>query len=72
MKKGLPEIGFPDKSFRICPTCESKYNEEQSTALPFCSLRCQQIDLGRWFNEEHSVPHVPSEEELERMLEESE
>jgi endogenous inhibitor of DNA gyrase (YacG/DUF329 family) len=24
--------------------------------MPFCSRRCQQIDLGRWFNEEIGLP----------------
>lgn len=51
-----------------CPTCESKYDAAASPALPFCSERCQQIDLGRWFNEEHGVPHVPTQEELDKMI----
>lgn len=51
-----------------CPTCESKYDALLSATRPFCSERCRNIDLGRWFNEEHSVPHVPSEEEMERMI----
>jgi len=24
--------------------------------MPFCSERCRQIDLGKWLNEEYSVP----------------
>ncbi len=24
--------------------------------MPFCSTRCRQIDLGRWFNEEFGFP----------------
>jgi endogenous inhibitor of DNA gyrase (YacG/DUF329 family) len=24
--------------------------------LPFCSERCRQIDLGRWFSEEYGLP----------------
>jgi endogenous inhibitor of DNA gyrase (YacG/DUF329 family) len=24
--------------------------------MPFCSLRCRQIDLGRWLNEDISIP----------------
>jgi endogenous inhibitor of DNA gyrase (YacG/DUF329 family) len=31
--------------------------------MPFCSVRCQQIDLGRWFNEEIGVPLEPEDEE---------
>lgn len=25
--------------------------------MPFCSKRCQLIDLGRWMNEEIGLPH---------------
>lgn len=35
--------------------------------MPFCSVRCQQIDLGRWLGEQYSVPHVPTQEELDAM-----
>jgi endogenous inhibitor of DNA gyrase (YacG/DUF329 family) len=31
--------------------------------MPFCSLRCKQIDLGRWLDECYSVPHEPEEDE---------
>jgi endogenous inhibitor of DNA gyrase (YacG/DUF329 family) len=24
--------------------------------MPFCSTRCQQIDLGRWLGERYSMP----------------
>jgi hypothetical protein len=37
--------------------------------MPFCSDRCRQIDLGRWFNEEYSMPHLPSEDEEELQRE---
>jgi endogenous inhibitor of DNA gyrase (YacG/DUF329 family) len=32
----------------------------KTKAMPFCSERCRLIDLGRWLNEEPSVPHVPN------------
>ncbi len=25
--------------------------------MPFCSRRCQQIDLGMWLNESYGLPH---------------
>lgn len=31
--------------------------------MPFCSERCRQIDLGRWLREQHTVPHVPNDDE---------
>jgi uncharacterized protein len=40
-----------------CPTCGNVFEKEQSRSLPFCSLRCKQIDLGRWLNEEQRVPY---------------
>jgi endogenous inhibitor of DNA gyrase (YacG/DUF329 family) len=32
------------------------FDSAKSTAMPFCSSRCRQIDLGRWLNEEISMP----------------
>jgi len=40
-----------------CPTCKKKVVwEERNTYRPFCSDRCQQIDLGAWANEEYNIP----------------
>ena len=41
----------------ICPTCRKRFESPQSTALPFCSDRCRQIDLGRWLSEEQRLPN---------------
>lgn len=30
---------------------------------PFCSARCADIDLGRWFNETYAVPTGEAEKE---------
>jgi len=40
-----------------CPTCGKKvaWNEQQPWR-PFCSERCQLIDLGKWAGEEHRIP----------------
>ena len=40
-----------------CPTCGKEFDSAQTEAMPFCSRRCKLIDLGRWLNEEHSLPH---------------
>ena len=39
-----------------CPNCKNDliWNEE-AKFRPFCSKRCQLIDLGQWANEEHSI-----------------
>jgi hypothetical protein len=38
-----------------CPTCK-KPAELGTKWFPFCSERCQLIDLGRWANEEYRIP----------------
>lgn len=48
-----------------CPVCDKTFESADSPAMPFCSPRCRQIDLGRWLNEEYSLPHVPDPEEDE-------
>ena len=39
-----------------CPICERQFDPAASPAMPFCSERCRQIDLGRWLREVYSVP----------------
>jgi endogenous inhibitor of DNA gyrase (YacG/DUF329 family) len=39
-----------------CPICEKQFEPAASPAMPFCSVRCRQIDLGRWLSEKYSVP----------------
>ncbi len=50
-----------------CPTCGRAANvDADNLFLPFCSERCRLIDLGRWLNEEHSVPcEAKNEDEQE-------
>lgn len=47
-----------------CPICEREFDPAQSPAVPFCSARCRQIDLGRWLGEKYSVPvELPDDDE---------
>ncbi|OSM97371.1 MULTISPECIES: DNA gyrase inhibitor YacG [Lonsdalea] len=40
-----------------CPTCAKPVVwGEQSPYRPFCSKRCQLIDLGEWAEEEKRIP----------------
>lgn len=40
-----------------CPTCNKTVSwSEQSPYRPFCSKRCQLIDLGAWAAEENAIP----------------
>jgi endogenous inhibitor of DNA gyrase (YacG/DUF329 family) len=47
----------------FCPICEKKLSGRTAADLPFlpfCSLRCKKIDLGRWLGE---VYHLPAEDQ---------
>lgn len=50
----------------FCPTCRQEFESDHSPAMPFCSQRCRLIDLGRWVNEEYSLP-IEREAELEKF-----
>jgi endogenous inhibitor of DNA gyrase (YacG/DUF329 family) len=45
-----------------CPICRVTFDSDHSSALPFCSSRCRQIDLNRWLGEEYSLPTEPEKE----------
>lgn len=39
-----------------CSTCGKRFQLHQSAVPPFCSERCQLIDLGRWLDESIGLP----------------
>ncbi|HEY0563612.1 MAG TPA: DNA gyrase inhibitor YacG [Methylophilus sp.] len=40
-----------------CPTCGKPCEFSPNNLYrPFCSERCQMIDLGDWANEQHRIP----------------
>lgn len=41
---------------RQCPHCTRQVNWPDTPTYPFCSTRCQLIDLGLWANEEYRIP----------------
>lgn len=45
----------------VCPICKKAFDAERSSALPFCSPRCREIDLGRWLDEKYTVPTLSAE-----------
>jgi endogenous inhibitor of DNA gyrase (YacG/DUF329 family) len=54
----------------LCPTCKKPVPEPASDAerpkhFPFCSERCQLIDLGRWLDGKYQIPVVLDEDEDE-------
>lgn len=41
----------------VCPQCGGPSLYANSNAYrPFCGLRCKQLDLGAWANEEFKLP----------------
>ena len=53
-----------------CPICK-KPSTDDATLSPFCSSRCKEVDLYKWFSGSYSVPVVEyddiAEEELEKL-----
>jgi uncharacterized protein len=45
-----------------CPVCGKPSDPK---LRPFCSTRCADIDLGRWFTGRYRVPAPPDDEEIE-------
>jgi len=39
-----------------CPKCGRVFDPAGSKAFPFCSERCQMIDLGSWLDEDYGLP----------------
>lgn len=49
-----------------CPVC-SKPSAAKET--PFCSARCREVDLNRWFTGSYAVPAVELDDVDEESLE---
>ncbi len=59
---------MPDRPKPIrCPICGKPADRAM---LPFCSRRCADVDLGRWFTGSYRVPGPPEEAEEEMPLRE--
>lgn len=47
-----------------CPICRTPVElRSKNEFFPFCSKRCKREDLGKWFNEEYSMPLGPNSTE---------
>lgn len=54
------------EAVRSCPICGKARAAAHS---PFCSQRCRDRDLARWFGDSYAVPGRPAlPEEIEREL----
>ena len=51
-----------------CPICGLPASQDHG---PFCSKRCKEVDLGRWFSGSYAIPAVepPDSADLEDIIE---
>ena len=54
-----------------CPICGAMAN---NAARPFCSSRCADVDLGRWFQGKYAIPAVDAADDtiIDAMIAEAE
>lgn len=46
-----------------CPICQAPLPPRaENPAYPFCSTRCQNLDLGRWLSGDYRIPGEPLED----------
>ena len=53
-----PVVAGP-KAQRPCPICRKPAADRYR---PFCSARCADVDLGRWFTEAYRIPGAAADE----------
>jgi hypothetical protein len=54
----------------LCPSCKKSVAWQDNEFRPFCSERCQLLDLGAWVEEEYRLPdgsQSVSEEDMEQI-----
>lgn len=57
-----------------CAQCQKDIPLDENGKMPFfpfCSQRCQQVDLGRWLSESYTIPvDVPEHHEMLKEIQE--
>ncbi len=59
--------GLSKSTTIVCAICGSAFDPALSTAMPFCSDRCRNIDLSRWLSEGYGLPWDPPQDEDELL-----
>lgn len=54
--------GKPAHKVVRCPICSKPATD---AFKPFCSKRCSDIDLGKWFSNAYAIPGQPADDESE-------
>ena len=52
-----PMSAKPKQTMFRCAYCGTMFDRALTTAMPFCSERCRQIDLGNWLDESYGLPY---------------
>ena len=55
-----------DQSFARCPVCKNPVIAG-SVTFPFCSQRCQQIDLGKWVSGDYVISRPVEQADLDEV-----
>jgi uncharacterized protein len=58
--ESLKPIATPAKPVPRCPICN---RPADAKARPFCSPRCRDVDLNRWFSGSYVIPATEGDEE---------
>ena len=54
----------PKTGLKRCPICKSV---ALAPYLPFCSKRCADVDLGKWFTNAYAIPGTGHDDEAENV-----
>lgn len=54
-----------------CPRCKAEVTWDNNPHRPFCSDRCQLIDLGAWADERYRIPGGILEDESDQTDDDS-
>ena len=57
-----PKSGTRAAKAKPCPICGKPASPE---TLPFCSPRCRDVDLNRWFSGSYVVPGADNDDDAE-------
>ncbi|MFK7821328.1 MAG: DNA gyrase inhibitor YacG [Planctomycetaceae bacterium] len=52
---------------QTCPICDGSLPTETPSTFPFCSARCQQVDLYRWGNGNYKIVNQLDPHEAQLM-----
>lgn len=53
-----------NKPKHTCPICKQPV-EEGTKTFPFCSNRCQKVDMGKWFDGKYMISRPIEQNDLE-------